>query len=423
MRLRTCVAERGLKARALFTLGMTLAAVAAMAIGQAAPALADPSMTLVAVGSAETQDVFNQFAVDLAGNGLASYDATTPLSGASNETLSPVDGSSGTPPLGTRCNFPRPNGSAEGLVALRTSTGLLSPLTPPQQEVGCIDIARSSLPPSPSAIVPNGALAWMYFAVDGVAGATGPMICTGTPNPCASYTYTYTNGTTQSVIATPVPTAIIQADMFTLNDLVNLYKNCLPITEGGITYDPNSSIDLYLPPPGTDTRHFWATTLGFNESNPPTCVHTTIVGGALATATPAVPVADSDGTAVATDPKGYEPFTISQWISQRQHPSLDQRHAALLRNFTPCTGTTCTSPVAPIAGSPATGFQNAAFPINHIVYNVAPYTRVTNPADLLDSVLNASSASNFLCSEQVAILTYGFALNQALCGTIVARTN
>jgi hypothetical protein len=404
-----------------------MVAVAAAAIGQAVPALADPSMTLVAVGSAETQDVFNQFAVDLSGNGLASYDATTPLSGAINETLSPVDGSSGTPPLGTRCNFPRPNGSGEGLTALRTSMGLLSPLLPPRQEAGCIDIARESI--APGSTVANGALAWMYLAVDGVAGATGPVSCTGTPNPCASYTYAYTNGTTQSVTATPVPTTIIQADLFTLNDLMSLYS-CNPAIEGGVTYDPTGTIpgdqpiDLYLPPPGTDTRHFWATTLGFPESNPPPCVHTTIVGGALATATPAVPVADSDGTAVATDPKGFEPFEISQWISQRQHPSIDQRHAAILRSLTPCTGTTCTSPVSPFVGSnPVTGFQNAAFPINHIIYNVAPYARVTNPADLLDGLLNSASVSNFVCSEQVAILTYGFALNQAMCGTIVARTN
>jgi hypothetical protein len=438
MRLKTRIASRGLKARALATLGITMAAVAAAAIGQAAPALADPSMLLVAVGSADTQDVFNQFAVDLAGNALDSYDATTQLSGAISETITPVDGSSGTPPLGTRCEFPRPDDSGAGYQVLRISVGLATPPLPPQQVVGCVDVAREAF--GPGSTVANGALAWMSFATDGTAGATGPAVCSGTPNPCASYQYTYTNGTAQTVTATPVPTAIIQANVFSVVDLVNLYRNCLAITEGGVTYDPNATIagatpiDLYLPPIYTDTAKFWANTLGFSLSPLPSCVHSTIVGGALAAANPAVPVADFDTTPVATDPNGFEPFPISQWIYQRNHPTIDQRHAAVLHNLTPCTGILLTNPAtgsctaAPVSpfgnGNPATGNQSLSFPIIRELYNIAPFARVTNTADPLYSLLNNASVVNFVCSEQAAILTYGFAPSSpSPCGTIVARTN
>jgi len=46
--------------------------------------------------------------------------------------------------------------------------------------------------------------------------------------------------------------------------LTNLYGNCVTVTEGGVTYNPNTAttgqqqIDLYAPQPGSGTLRFWA---------------------------------------------------------------------------------------------------------------------------------------------------------------------
>jgi hypothetical protein len=66
----------------------TLAAMVSVVVGSAGlaaagagPAAADPIFGYVAVGSETTQGVMDQFAVDLAGYKLASYDALNPING------------------------------------------------------------------------------------------------------------------------------------------------------------------------------------------------------------------------------------------------------------------------------------------------------------------------------------------------------
>jgi hypothetical protein len=400
MRLRLRATARGLKARAIILPGMALAAVAAATAGQAAPALAAPVQpveVLNAVGTAATQEVFNQYAVDAAGNLLASWNAD------GGSPLTYTDASSSQ-----ACSYPRPSGSVPGLDALRISVGLLPPPVPPAQEVGCVDIARVAS--APGAGVPNGALAWLEFALDGVAAATGPASCAGTPGPCAPY---QSNGVT----VTPVPTAITQADLFTVNDLKALYA-CMPVTEGGVTYDPNSPpgpgatpIHLYVPQAGSVTRSFWAAELGFSSTTLPACVHDVIVGGPLAGL--GAPVGEDDGTAVATDPSGLMPFSIPGWISARNHLWLDQRHAAALHSL---------QGISPFSnGNPATGALNVSFPFAFTLYNVAPYARVTNPGDPLFSLMNGPSST--ICQDSVETRLYGFGFSLANCGIIVARTN
>ena len=404
----------------MLALATALVGFTGFALAQTLPAQADPTVTLVAVGSDTIQDVYNQFGVDAAGNLLGSYNAVNPVTGAAHEIITPADGSAGV-----SCSFARPNGSGEGAADLRlalnpaTTNGGSAPL--PSAQPGCVDIARSSSGPGTLAST-TGPIVYIPFALDAVAGATGPASCAGTPNPCASYQYTYTNGTTQTVTATPVVSAITQSDLFTFNDLVNLYKNCTPITEGGVTYDPTGAtgtkIDLYVPQSGSGTRNFWASTLGFSNTSLPSCVHDTIVGGALGTATPAVPVEEHNGTPMATDPNGFGPFSIAQWISQRNGHS-DRRHTAVLHSLAPCTGTTCTAAVSPFSnGNPATGSLNANFPITRNVYSVASFARVTNSSDPLFSLLNGSSS--FLCTDSLQIISYGFALIPSTCGEVIA---
>jgi phosphate transport system substrate-binding protein len=407
----------------MLALGTAVVGFSTFALAQTTPAMADPTETLVAVGSDTIQDVYNQFSTDAAGNLLGSYDAVNPVTGAAHEVITPTNGSAGV-----KCSFARANGSGEGVADLRvalnpaSTLGLASAPAPVAQQ-GCVDIARSSSGPGANAST-TGPLVYVPFALDGVAGATGPASCTGTPNPCAPYSYTYTNGTTQTVTATPVVSAITQADLFTFNDLVNLYKNCAVVTEGGVTYDPtgtiatDTKIDLYVPQSGSGTRNFWASTLGFSNTTLPSCVHDTIVGGALGTATPAVPIEEHNGTPEATDPNGFGPFSIAQWISQRNGHN-DRRHTAVLHNLAPCTGTTCTAAVSPFSnGNPATGALNTSFPITRNVYSVVSFARVTTTTDPLFSLLNGSGS--FLCNEQSQLLSYGFGLLPTTCGEVIA---
>jgi hypothetical protein len=414
--------------------GVALVGFAGLAFAQVPVAMADPTEVLVAMGSDTVQDVYNQFAIDDGGNTLGSYDAVNPVTQAANEIVTPVDGTSGT-----RCSFQRPNGSGGGIAALRASINQASTLAglsgTAMPQAGCVDIARSS-----SGVAnadPAGGLVWIPFATDAVAGATGAP--TGTTLP-APYSYTYAEAsapTTQNTVtATPVITAINQADAFTMVDLTNLYKNCATITEGGVSYWPFQSgvtqppgtqqIDLYLPQPNSGTAKFWAGQFGISASAPPACVHQVIVGGPLATATGGVPVEEHNGTPMVTDADGFGPFSAAQWIAQRNGHN-DRRHSAVLHLLGPCTGITntnpatgtCTAAVSPTTGaSVGLGNLNVNFPITRSVFSVASFARVTNSADPLFSLLNASSAADFLCNEQGAILGFGFALNPS-CGQVL----
>jgi hypothetical protein len=409
--------------RALLALGMAVAAFTGLALAQATPALADPTVTLVATGSDTIQDVYNQFGNDVAGNLLGSYDAVNPVTAAAHEIITPVDGSAGA-----KCSFARPNGSGEGVSDLRwalnqaTTNGAAAPL--PHAQLGCIDIARSSSGPNGQNLQSNtGPLVYVPFALDGVAGATGPSSCAGTPSPCAAYQYTYTNGTTQTVTATPVVSLITGADLFTFNDLMTMYQTCGPVTEGGVTYDPtgtiagDTKIDLYIPQSGSGTRSFWISTF-IIPSPLPSCVHDTIVGGPLGAVTPAVPVEEHNGTPMVTDPNGFGPFSIAQWISQRNGHN-DRRHTAVVHSLAPCTGTVCSAAQSPFSnGNPATGSLNTSFPITRQVYSVVSFTRVTTSTDPLFSLLNGTSS--FICNESITLINYGFGLLGSNCGAVLA---
>src|SRR5262249_59959496 len=133
------------------------------------------------------------------------------------------------------CSMTRPNGSGEGLSALRKS---INPNTTAAQladppEPGCIDFSRSSSGPGTHASV-TGALQYIPFALDAVATATGPAAAVGPPDPA-------------------VATAITQADGFTLAQGQDMYKNCNAQVVNGGTNDPNgvtgTTTPAHIPPP------------------------------------------------------------------------------------------------------------------------------------------------------------------------------
>jgi hypothetical protein len=406
--------------RGLIAAGAVCAAVSGMAVAQSAPAHADPTQTLVAVGSDTIQDVWNGLATTFGGNLVGSYNATNPVSGGINEIITPADGTSGK-----SCSFSRPNGSGQGVAALRLSLNQSSAnagsFVGTKPGLGCVDIARSSS--GPDIVDTNAAVDIQYipFALDAVTGATGPAVCAGAGAPadgCAAFNADLGNGNTFS--ASPVPTQITQANLFTTADLHNLY-NCNTATEGGVTYWPFGSptaqpagsqvIDLYQPQPGSGTRKFWegGTAINYPDASP--CVHDHIIGGALAPANDgnvSVPVEEHDGTAVATDPLGYGPFSIAQYISQQTPTHNPRFHDAVLDNI---------GGVSPYVGGVISGGLNASFPITRDVYNVVSLARVTNASDKLNFLLDGSGSA--VCSQKTLIKSYGFATIGAACGEII----
>jgi hypothetical protein len=377
----------------------------------AGPALADPTCQEAAAGSDTTQDVMNQYSVDLSENFLCSYNAVDPVTGAAGNNISYIKGANATEPAIT-CTYERPNGSSAGLVALRESinpaTTATPALTTPAPQ-GCVDIGMSSSPPTSNA---GGALTFIPFAEDAVTGAVGPA----------------TGGTVQGVNGpvTTVATSITQANLFTQANLETLYADCDEVTVGGTTYWPfevgatqptgTQRIDLYVPQAGSGTLKFWASELDFSATSLPACVFQTIQNGAYGDTTPPTAVEEHDGLAVGTDPDGYMPFSIAQWISQSVHTTgdpidLDRRYGAVLQEI---------NSDSPFSQTTPSYKMNEAFPFNREVYNIVegcrvdstaplPFTGATCSLDpLLESMLVGTGSS--LCQDELTILNYGFAL-------------
>jgi hypothetical protein len=123
-------------------------------------------------------------------------------------------------------------------------------------------------------------------------------------------------------------------------------------------------------------------------------------------------VEEHNGIAVGTDTDGYMPFSIAQWLSQKNHTAgnpvdLDRRYGAVLQNI---------AGVSPFSGNN----MNTAFPFNREVFEVVegcrvdataplPFTGATCSIDnnLVSMLVGANSS---LCQDALTILAYGFAL-------------
>jgi len=375
MKLKSPV-RPGRRLATLLTAGAVTLGMAGFVVAQAGTASADPQQLFTAVGSDTTQDVMNAFAnVTLGSNELGSWNAVNPVSQVQGDTITPANAAGG------QCSFTRPDGSGQGLNAFRksiapTSTAAQLAIAP---EPNCIDFSRSSSGVSNQNNA--GVLVWIPFALDAVTGAIGS--------------------------ASTLPAAV---NTFTLANLTALY-NCTAQTVGGTTFNPNTggNIDLYIPQAGSGTLTFWATTLGFSATAPPACDHQTILAGPNA----GQPVQEHDGTDVTSDPIGYTPFSIAQWISQSNHPSIDRRHSAVLENVNgvfPCSGNSnC---------APSGGTLNSSFPITRDVYNILQTSQATGTGPLAQLFAGPNSQ---LCQDIFTIAAYGFATIPNCGSTAVAQ--
>jgi hypothetical protein len=430
-----------------------------VAIAQAGPAMADPTVQFAAVGSDTIQDVMNQFSVDLAGNLLGSYNAVDPVSGAINGTLTYIKGANATEPS-VSCDYTRPDGSTQGLDAFRYSinpgTTASQLATPPQ--AGCIDIARSSSGPASADVKSDGELVYIPFAVDAVTGVVGP---------ATGGTLTGSTGTITAQATNLTSTAAPYYDFvnyLTIAELTSLYS-CPPTTgtgstnEGAVTVtdplapggsvlvNPNVSssfslpsgqaqIDLYIPQSGSGTLSFWAQELNFSKTSPPGCDHQTIVNAG--STYNGMTVEEHNGTAVAVDPNGYFPFSIAQWISQSRHPNIDRRYGAQLQPVTNAAGTleepcidTSTSPVSYTnCATSGSTINSNNFPFVRLVYNIVQYDQVqsTDTSTYIQALASMFvGTGSSLCEDGIQLFEYGFAQlpssnpvlnNSDSCGTI-----
>jgi hypothetical protein len=439
--------------RGLAVTGVVIAGVASLALNQT-QALADPGVTYVAVGADVTQDFLNGWATALGGNLVGSYNATNPQDLASlHQVITPVKTGNTTPANALpaeACGFNRPNGSGEGVTAIRASlagatgepattsatsspilgqavsltngdTGSLPSNLP---ESNCVDIARSSSAPSSANVdAAAGALIYIPFAVDGLTASIG------------STARTIENVAGTGTEATPATNLGALAGVgFSLPGLKALYANgddavANSVTSGagtcyapiggpdaatllpaGVTCSSTVAVDLYVPPSGSGTLTFWAKQLGFSATSLPGWDFQTIQsdGGQTVADYVGQPVQQDNGTGVTVDPNGLFPFSVAQNISQHNghNPRYDQ--AVLL-------------PVSGVNPETAGGALNVtAFPIQLLreVYNVVAWDRVHNTGDgnfdsvlasLLVSTTNTNAAQSLLCGQRSLIASYGFA--------------
>jgi phosphate transport system substrate-binding protein len=258
---------------------------------------------------------------------------------------------------------------------------------------GCVDFARSSSGPGANASA-TGQLVYVPFALDAVTAATGPAVAT-------------TNA---------VATNIKDADLFTLADYTTMYGSCLPVTPAGstVSYVPDGTvtdathqpIHLYVPQSGSGTRNFWLAQMNVPAGTTPTCVHDHAfdsVNGLFDGAQ----VEEHDGTVYAGDADGFGPFSIAQFVSQRNGHN-DRRHNAALHNIggvSPCGNATAPSSCQP------SGTLNVSYPVRREVYNVMSFARITSTAAAdAQFVATFNGSASLQCTNTGTILTYGFAL-------------
>jgi len=410
---------------------------ASLSVALAGSASADPYGQLVAVGSDTTQYVMNGLAAAAGSNLLASYDAVDPANSTtyatnSNELIKPK-------PLVKA--FDRPNGSKDGVRALKASSGGTEAAPWNAITAGSIDIARSSAGPaepggSPGGgtLVSNGTLTFIPFGVDAVSIVTGP--ATATPDSGV------TGGTD---LATNLPTV----GSFTKQNLIDLYWFGVNTIAGGVEYhpvgtnvtagaaaghgagnvlagsdtqsgaptdpannDPIVNVHLYVPQSGSGTRNFFigvvsanADTGGALPANGAVYDHYSLGTGA--------PIEEHNGAIVATDANGIAPFSAAQWVAESKAGTIDtvdNRHGSQLISL---------GGVSPLKTLGALKFANPAFSIIRDVYNVVPSYKLPAsdysgdaagttgaPDAKLDKLL--VGASSTVCSNSSVIRNYGF---------------
>ncbi|WP_422772794.1 hypothetical protein ACN28C_07325 [Plantactinospora sp. WMMC1484] len=340
---------------------MVACLAAALGVAAAAsPAVADPNPVtdyrmLTGVGSDTTQDVLNGLgdAVTISGNKvIASWDAR---------------GSANVKTKLTGCEFPRPNGSTAGRVALRDSE------LPGSPTAGCVDFARSS---SSTTNVPAGTGTWIPFAVDAVTFAINR----------------------NSDLPINMSVALLQ----------NIYK-CVISHIGGVPIQP------LLIQAGSGTRQFWNGQMSITDQEIALGDYPCLVpaSSTVPDGTGQPEVQEHDARVLTGHNDYIMPFSIAQHIAQGNAlPGVEDR-----RGPSELGRINTVSPYA--AGTaPPNEVMNVNFPVRRTVYNIVPTAKLNN--SVIDQVF--TGADSLLCQQGALIQQYGFGV-AADCGSVALRGN
>lgn len=312
--------------------------------------------SVVGAGTAFADPSFTPSKTDIAGVGsnttqgvmnayATAYNATKPASRLASWDATPQPSNIVTK---SGCAaIPRPNGSSAGITALLND------------KTGCIDFARSSRKKKTDGT--ESSLAFFAFARDGVTWVHIPV----------------TSGTAKT------PTNLTDAQ------LKSIYT-CSVTNWNKISSSlPSNTIKAYLPQAGSGTRAFFETAIGITDAQVGSCVNQTIE--------------ENTGTALAGSTTAVAPYSIADWIAQKNKKVSDVRGGTVLGEI---------NGVMPLTAS---GTLNTSFPANHLrlVYNV-----VKTSGGVVSSKYTALFGSTgYLCKNQSIATSYGFASLGGACGS------
>src|SRR5262249_16644796 len=114
-----------------------------------------------------------------------------------------------------------------------------------------------------------------------------------------------------------------------------------------------------------------------------------------------VAVEEHAGSAFASDPNGYGPSSIAQFVAQSNGHN-DRRHTAIIHSI---------NGVAPTVAGPA---LNPNFPILREVYNVVNFAAVTGGDPVLTGLLSGTGST--LCTSTFPLHTFPSGALPAPCG-------
>jgi hypothetical protein len=424
----------------LVVTGVALASVAGVVLAQS-PAMADPTVTYVAVGSDTIQDVMNAFASSEGGNLLGSYNATNPATQGIHEVITPAKAgvTTSTNAIAPEsCSFNRPDGSGEGATALRASlagtssagghastaaaiggeaisissaTGNLPSNLPGQN---CVDIARSSSTPATGSVDANGGyLLYVPFALDAVTAGVGPSSaiapttanslnlnlpvgCTvGGSNPCATIPKSNLSALAGVGFSLASLTAMYNSGDDGIANGATSPGTCYApfgggapdLAPAGFTCSSTVFVDLYIPQPGSGTLSFWASETGkWNSASPPAWDYQTIQPDLGPTGTPeTLPqfyTATQHSGGLAANPVQVEEHdgTAVSVDPNGISPQSIAQFVAQNNGHDPRFHGLQLTPVSGVAPT-TSGALNTAFPVTRDVFNVVAYDRVVNTGD------------------------------------------
>ncbi len=431
--------------KAVIAVGINALVFGGLVVG---PANADPGVgvygDLVGTGSDTTQDVLNGLSTALGVNPvtgnryLASYDAA-PGTGAGSVSADCNTANDKITPQAGGPTFPRPNGSGNGLVALRSAIG--------QQATGnvktfactvnggstvngesttqaltaaaiggAVHFGRTSSGPSAGEVSAIGTIAYVPFAYDAVTVAVSP----------TSEIPALTFGTSTVDTAVGGVTGKVESTLYAIYNC-KATKVVNPATGDNFladsTYVPAgddvvTDLKAYIPQAGSGTRSFWIGKFGVTEANitagvsKAACLEDTIVGGDNA----GNGVQEHNGLAVGTDNYAITPFSIPQFVAQSNGaPGVTSRiNGAVLRAI---------GGINPTTGSGSALAMNATFTsdaatstLARMMYNMVPSRELDDPDSVTHLVFNGQDS--LICQAEDTISTYGFAPLTATSGSL-----